>query len=181
VLSLALVLLASSEVLPNSSKFGLLSNSTQSLNSLRFFYVQNQSPDDTASSKYASNKSLRLKDPNKALMLAIFPGFFLHGTGHLYAGKPKTALLLFSTQIVGAYLIIGGSFRQSELSEAEDGNGYMIGLIGSFLYFGSWFYDLIGAPLEIKKRNEKLLRSRKIDIDFEINESVYCLKLVKKF
>ena len=127
------------------------------------------------------NTNSRLKDLNKAIMLAIFPGFFLHGAGHLYAGKPKTALLLFSVEIVGTLLMIRGSVRETAGSKDKDESPILDMLVGSFFYLGSWFYDLIGSPLEVKKRNEELLRSRNIDIEFEIKESHYCLKLVKKF
>ena len=61
-LSLALVLITSTDVFANSAKFGFLSDRTQSLNSLRFFCVQNQSARDTGTSKYM-NRNLRLKGP----------------------------------------------------------------------------------------------------------------------
>jgi len=182
VLAIALILISSTEAFANPSKFGFLADSSQNLNSLRFFYTKNQSPVDTSSSNYPQNKNLKLKDPNKALLYSIFPGFFLHGTGHLYARKPKTALLLFSTELFGALLLV----RATELEnlsnkEKTTEDPALLGITGSILFFGSWFYDLIGSPLVIKKRNEELLRKGNIDIEFEIKESLYCLKLVKKF
>ena len=61
-LSLALVLIVSTEVFANSFKFGFSSDRTQNLNSLRFFYLQNQSGTDAGTSKYINSNS-RLKDP----------------------------------------------------------------------------------------------------------------------
>lgn len=182
VLVFALILIINSNVFANSSKFGFLADSSQNQNSLRFFYAQNQSVSDTSNSKYLQNKNLRLKDSNKALFYSIFPGFFLHGTGHLYAGKPRTALLLFTTEVFGVLLLVrAAGLENSSNKEKTAENSALVGVIGSMLFFGSWFYDLIGSPLEVKKRNEELLKSGKIDIEFEIKESLYCLKLVKKF
>ena len=177
-----LVLIVPTEAFAKSSKFRFLSDSTRSLNSLRFFCIQTESPVDTGASEYLKDTNLRLKDPNKALLYAIFPGFFVHGTGHFYAGKTKTGLLLLGTELVGIGFVVKGIVMSfAEMEEERPGEPGIPLAIGYILFCGSWFYDLIGSPLEIKKRNEELLRSRNIDIEFEIKQTHYCLKLVKKF
>ena len=89
ILALALILISSTESFASSSKFGFLADSSQNLNSLRFFYAQNLSAVDTGSSKYVDNKNLRLKDPNKAILFAISQVFFFTGQDIYMQGKQK--------------------------------------------------------------------------------------------
>ena len=184
VLGLALVLIISTDVFGNSSKFGFLADSSQNLNSLRFFYAQNQNAVDTGSSKSLKNTNLRLKDPNKALLYAIFPGFFVHGTGHFYAGKTKTGFLLLGIELLSFAILVEAA--SLDWAEAETGAKQPIDpgvpfAIGTALFLGSWLYDLFRSPVEVKKRNGELLKSGHINIEFKLKEKSFCLKLVKEF
>jgi TM2 domain-containing membrane protein YozV len=142
-------------------------------------YLWAEEPEMIDSGNTSSNetKNLKLKDSNNALLYAIFPGCVIHGLGHLYAGKPKTGLLLFSTEALGGILIVRGSLIESGISKAKDEGGPIDELVGGFLFFGSWIYDIIASPLAIKKTNEQLTKGRKIDVKLELKEGSYYLKL----
>jgi hypothetical protein len=184
VLALALILINSTEVFANSSKFGFLADNPQNQKSLRVFYAQSQISVDTTSSKYLQNKNLRLKDPAMALFYSVIPGLVVHGSGHFYAGKRKTGFLLLGIELLSFAILVDAAML--DWAESETGAKQWIDpgvpyVIGTVLFWGSWLYDLFRSPVEVKKRNEELLRSGNIDIEFEIKESLYCLKLAKKF
>jgi hypothetical protein len=180
----SLILIVSSNVFAKPFESSLLADNTQKLNSLMYFYSQNQSPDDTGRSKYANNKSLRLKDPNKALLYAAIPGFVVHGAGHFYAGKTKTGLLLLGTELVAFAFLVQSALL--DWAEAESGAKQPVDpvvplAIGTVLFYGCWLYDLFASPGEVKKRNEELLKTANMDIELGLKQNTYCLKLVKRF
>jgi len=176
-----LVLIICSEAFAGSFESSLLADKTQNLSSFRYLYTQNQSPDDTTSSKYANNKSLRLRDPDKALLYAIIPGFVVHGAGHFYAGKTKTGLLLLGTELVAFGFFVEGAlleFQESEGWTIEGPDPAVFFAVGTALFYTSWLYDLFASPGEVKKRNEELLKSKDINIKFELKEQGCSFELV---
>lgn len=125
-------------------------------NSMSYLYTLTSSQIDSAGKGSIRPDSLRLKRPNTALLIAVVPGFLFHGSGHFYARKSLTGLALFATESVGLILwlrgsnFMGGSSGGPDTEQAEF-------ITGMALFFGSWAYDLIGAPLAVNKENEKLL------------------------
>lgn len=171
VLLVSMFILSSASA--DSSKFGFLADDSQNLNSLRFSYTQNESPVDTGSSKSLKNTSLRLKDPNKAILYAIFPGVFAHGAGHFYGGDSKTGTILLCTETFG-FIVLFGFFGRAieELSgdaAAFMKDPYIRGGMGIVLFFGSWYYDIFHSPQAAKDYNEKLLMKKGIGL--KINSS----------
>ena len=125
-------------------------------NSMSYLYTLTASQIDSESKGSSHPDSLRLKNPNTALLIAVVPGFVFHGSGHFYARKSLTGLALFATEAVGLMVWRrGGNFLGSSGGGTDAEQVQFI--IGMALFFGSWAYDLIGAPLAVNKENEKLL------------------------
>jgi hypothetical protein len=109
--------------------------------------------------------SIKLKDPKMAVFYAVIPGILVHGAGHFYAEKPKTGLILFGAEALGLLFLMRGvasEFREND----SDGSGAFEGITGFTLVLGSWIYDLIGAPLAIERKNQKLLGKKTADLKF---------------
>lgn len=171
-LGIALGLIISSEVFANSFNLSLTSDRTQNLNCLRYFYAQNQSTTDTGNSKQVINKNLQLKDPNMALVYAAVPGFIVHGAGHFYAGNEKTGFVLLGIEFVG--ILLGGIGTLREFGEAmgaaEESPSPDLYLLGAaILFFGTWTYDLIQAPSEVRKYNEQLFKNSSLKLEKKNN------------
>jgi hypothetical protein len=97
-------------------------------------------------------------------LLAIFPGLFVHGLGHRYAGNSDTAdeLLLMEgysllTAAAGGGLLAVGI---SEDAEAVEIGGWVGIGAGGLLYLGSWIYDIAFTPSEVKRYNQALRAGR---------------------
>lgn len=125
-------------------------------------YTQGQSRIDSSYKEQTRPDSLRLKNPDIALLIAILPGSVVHGAGHFYAGKPLTGVALLGLEIIGTGLVFFGAVEG--LGEAMEGGskGNPEGtiLIGFSLFLFSWIYDIIGAPLTIAKENERILQKQ---------------------
>ena len=52
--------------------------------------------------------SLKLKDPNMAVLYAVIPGVVIHGSGHFYAGKMGTGAVLLGCGAAGATIFYYG-------------------------------------------------------------------------
>jgi hypothetical protein len=129
-------------------------------NSTSYLSTSPASQTDSAKKVSARPDSVGLRSPNKALLIAVFPGFIAHGSGHFYARKSLTGLALFTAEAAGLILwlrgsnFMGGSSGGPDTEQAEF-------ITGMALFFGSWAYDLIGAPLAVNKENEKLMKESK--------------------
>ncbi|MDH4222976.1 MAG: hypothetical protein OEV55_05480 [candidate division Zixibacteria bacterium] len=124
-------------------------------NSLSYLYTFQSEERDLTFRDYSKSDSLKLKNPNTALFYAAVPGFIVHGVGHFYAGKEKTAALLFVTELAGIALVSYSIYLGMGEIESEDTDkDYFVGLSGLILFAGSWMYDMIGAPKVVKKHNE---------------------------
>lgn len=112
------------------------------------------------------NTKTKKKSPWIALAISFFPGIIIHGAGHTYAGKHKTAGLLFTCELIGLGLIgagivvvsltvftkVGTLGTADISSETSDLAKFLFGA-GSGLFVGSWVYDVIGAPLACRQEN----------------------------
>ena len=113
---------------------------------------------DQGSFKVAGFKTL---EPRKAFLRAVFPGFLFHGAGHQYVGQPGNGFLLLSAEIVSVPLIIIGAHIQAFDDDPDTktlGDLYTksyFGFFGLNLFFGSWIYDMVAAPIKAKKYNQK--------------------------
>jgi TM2 domain-containing membrane protein YozV len=146
-------------------------------------FLLSQQPQDSTSVK--NTKSLKLKSPYMAIFYSFIPGIVFHGAGHIYAGKIGTGLLLFGSGIVGAGLFTIGSidvvFSQMENSSPTWKPGYVLMATGSIMFIGSWFYDLIGSPLAVQKRNRELLQNNKTELKFQLKDKDLRLAIVWHF
>jgi len=87
------------------------------------------------------------KSPHKARYIASVPGFLIHGLGHMYAGDYQTGALLFTLEVTGILM---------ELSPVlfDELNPLVI-LGGGLLFWGTYIYDITGAPKAAQKYNER--------------------------
>ncbi len=127
---------------------------------MSYLYTLTSSQIDSVSKGSTRPDSLELRNPNVALLIAVFPGFVFHGSGHFYARKSLTGLALLATESVGLMVWRrGGNFLGSSGGGTDAEQVQFI--IGMALFFGSWAYDLIGAPLAVNNENERLLGQSK--------------------
>lgn len=125
-------------------------------NSLNYLYTQETSQMDSINKGYVRPDTLRLKNPNTAMVIAILPGSIVHGAGHFYARRPVTGAALLGIEMVSLVFFvraIGQGLSDTGNPEQERQDSF----IGTTLFFGSWFYDIIVAPMTIAKENEKIL------------------------
>ncbi len=125
-------------------------------NSMSYLYTLTSSQIDSASKGNVRPDTLRLKNPNTAIVIAILPGSIVHGAGHFYARRPVTGAALLGIEMVSLVFFvraIGHGLSDTGSPEQERRDSF----IGTTLFIGSWFYDIIVAPLTIAKENEKIL------------------------
>ncbi|MGB2768290.1 MAG: hypothetical protein WBC88_01020 [Candidatus Zixiibacteriota bacterium] len=161
------------------------------------FLLAQQVEDSTAVPKADSirgtrTRSVKLKNPYLALGIAVYPGIALRGAGHWYAGKEGTAMILAGAAAVGALLLLGLTADPPLEGDGDTLNGdrkndgsleYACGVTALVLVVGSWVYDIVGAPLAVKRQNERLLRERKatLEFDFDNRGELVRIQLVRRF
>jgi hypothetical protein len=119
------------------------------------------------------------KSPLLAVLLAIFPGIFVHGLGNLYAGKSSRAEELMGEEAIGVAAMgisAGLNFlafqenghaehskgvekvygRMSEVSEYLGGGA--TGIFGTAFFFDSWIKDIMEAPGAVEFHNKEMRR-----------------------
>lgn len=146
-------------------------------NSLRYFYAQQSTPVDTMRINTRTAPKIKKRSATAAFLIALVPGSVVHGAGHFYAGKPKTGFVLFGTEIVGIGLFMGGALSGLPGNVREDA-GETIGFVGFSLFMFSWVYDIIVAPTEAKKHNQKPLEKTSLDLGILSLEGKQELKLL---
>ena len=104
-----------------------------------------------------------------AFFLGMFPGFFVHGLGHLYAGDGTTGGILLLSELITlplslAYLLSEG-FNDDENGKFNLQDAWGIACIG--ILFGGWMYDFIHAPIVVEKYN----KNARANIRFYGNQS----------
>jgi len=129
-------------------------------NSLNYLYTQEPMVNDTIYEKANESTPGKLKSPTKALVIALVPGSVVHGAGHFYAGKTKTAFVLFGAEIIGAGMaFLGGAVSNlpHDTGGESGSGGDAVLILGLGLFVGSWMYDVMQSPLVVKNQNDKLL------------------------
>ncbi len=138
------------------------------------------------SMKVHTSESMKLKDPNVALFRAAVPGFFVHGAGHFYAGRRTTGIVLLACELVGCTFFTVGALDQAvsqlEGAHSSDGvSGEGLIVIGAILFVGSWTYDMIGAPLAVRKYNAALIEKKPVGMELRMREGQPRLVVVWRF
>jgi len=158
-------------------------------NSLNYLSVQDTISNDITDNKTAVSKPAKSKSPATALVIALVPGAVVHGAGHFYAGKTKTAIGLFGAEIIGGVLVFFGALGSSLQSDTEGESGSNAGpivlFLGLGLLVGSWIYDIAESPAVISRQNDQTPEKKPFphDLDLQLekdNQQIKCL-LVKHF
>ncbi|HVM31585.1 MAG TPA: hypothetical protein VMU88_00480 [bacterium] len=96
------------------------------------------------------------KDPNKAFLVAFFPGFLIHGYGHFYAEDNLMGSALLTGEVlslasIGTGLIIksdpstfSGGILGDSANANQVGSNMIIG--GAILFMATWVVDMAHAP-----------------------------------
>jgi hypothetical protein len=105
------------------------------------------------------------KDPNKAFLLAFFPGLLIHGYGHFYADDNLMGNVLLTGEVVSVLSFGLGVLIKSDTttfsggllgtpSDANNtGNNLMWG--GIIAFTGLWIIDMAHAPTAAKDYNDE--------------------------
>lgn len=106
------------------------------------------------------------KDPTKALMLAVFPGFLVHGYGHLYAKDKLTGTALLGGEILSLTAIGMGAIMKADPEQYQGGifgnnNATVDNTARRMIIYGgvgfavTWFADILHAPTAAKDYNDR--------------------------
>ena len=90
-------------------------------------------------------------------MLAVFPGFIIHGLGHFYAEDFLTGSVLLTLGLV-TYPAFRYGFFALGLGEAEGKATirHAVLVVAVIGFLGSWIYDFMHADVAVRKYNEKI-------------------------
>lgn len=138
-------------LLAESSGTGLLGSSDTGL-------LLAQSSDTGLSGSLETNhQTYFYKDPNKAFLLALFPGILIHGYGHFYAEDQLMGDVLLTGEVVS---IVSFGFGVLINSDTNTFSGGLLGTpsnannIGTNLVWGGiiaftalWIVDMAHAPI----------------------------------
>jgi hypothetical protein len=109
-----------------------------------------------AGSLETNHQNYFYKDPNKAFLLALFPGLLIHGYGHFYAGDNLTGNILLTGEVVSVVSVGLGALIKSDTNtfsggllgtptnSANIGNNLIWG--GVIAFAGLWIIDMAHAP-----------------------------------
>ena len=92
--------------------------------------------------------------------MALFPGSFLHGVGHYYAEDE-----FFGGLCAGAE---GASIPFMIFSMWGGAGSSGLFITGMVLFWGSWIFDVIHAPVSAEHYNERILREFKLPLQTRI-------------
>lgn len=123
------------------------------------------------SGKTISSHELTFKNPYVAFFCALVPGAIVRGSGYLYAGHKKTFLPLFTINTVASVGLLFGlfnSFGDIEGGSSNKDEGWAAG--GLMLFFGTWAFDIIGAPIVCTRDNRKKKNALSFQPYFKHNE-----------
>jgi hypothetical protein len=93
-------------------------------------------------------------------LIAIFPGLFVHGLGHLYAGNDDRACEIMTMELCSVLTMgLGGALvalGESEDADAVTISGWIGVGIGAVPFLGTWIYDIVYTPSEIHEYNKRI-------------------------
>lgn len=119
--------------------------------------------DDTimVNGKVYDKRTLGLKNPYGAVLMATTFGLWVHGAGHFYAGRSDIGWLLLGTEVIstGGIALLGISTTKNKEDQAV-GNVIAYGLL--ICWVGSWIFDIIHAPIACIKENKKTIEDLSI-------------------
>ena len=100
------------------------------------------------------------KSPAIAFALGFGPGFFIHGLGHYYIGKPKTGNAMFALEIVSTAVIVYAGPHTLFAGWDNPGKKNAPGMsflfaAGLITFTGTWVYDFTAAPYKAIQLNKK--------------------------
>lgn len=105
------------------------------------------------------------KDPNKAFLLAFFPGLLIHGYGHFYADDNMMGNVLLTGEVVSVLSVGFGVLIKSDtttfsgglLGNPNDANNIGTNLIwgGVIAFAGLWIVDMAHAPTAAEDYNNE--------------------------
>lgn len=100
------------------------------------------------------------KDPNKAFLLAFFPGLLIHGYGHFYADDNLTGNVLLTGEVISVLSVGFGALIKSDtttfsgglLGSPNNAENIATNLIwgGVIAFTGLWIIDMAHAPTAAK-------------------------------
>jgi hypothetical protein len=104
------------------------------------------------------------KDPNKAFLLALFPGLLIHGYGHFYADDNLMGNILLTGEVVSVVAVGFGAIIKSDTTTFSGGilgpprNAEKVGtnfIWGGIIGFTAlWIVDMAHAPTAAKDYND---------------------------
>lgn len=118
-----------------------------------------------AGSLETNHQNYFYKDPNKAFLLAFFPGLLIHGYGHFYADDQMMGNVLLTGEVVSVLSFGLGALMKSDTNTfsggilgtpsnaANIGNNLMWG--GVIAFAGLWIVDMAHAPTSAKDFNDE--------------------------
>jgi hypothetical protein len=105
------------------------------------------------------------KDPNKAFLLALFPGILIHGYGHFYADDNLMGNVLLTGEVVSVISVGLGALIRSDTTTFSGGllgDRNNAGTVGSNLIWGGiiaftglWIVDMAHAPSAAKDYDDE--------------------------
>lgn len=122
----------------------------------RISYAIHYKVQDSIIARIDTNKINTAKywDPLDAFGLAVIPGVIVRGAGHWYAKRYLTGTALFIASVIGLKLYISAQdpsgwegYRDGHPIWHENKYYKLQRYSGLFIWFGTWAYDLIGAPI----------------------------------
>ena len=118
-----------------------------------------------AGSLETNHQNYFYKDPNKAFLLAFFPGILIHGYGHFYADDNLTGNVLLTGEVVSVVSVGLGALIKSDTNTFSGGllgdpnNASNIGnnlIWGGIIGFTAlWIVDMAHAPTAAKDYNDE--------------------------
>lgn len=123
--------------------------------SISFVSAQNADTGLTGSLE-TNHQNYFYKDPNKAFLLAFFPGLLIHGYGHFYADDNIMGNVLLTGEVVSVLSVGAGALIKSDtntfsggiLGDSNSANSIGTNLIwgGIIAFTGLWIVDMAHAP-----------------------------------
>ncbi len=119
------------------------------------------------------------KSPWHAFLVAFLPGLVIRGLGHHYAEQHMVGFGLLGAEIVGGKLIYDG---MGDWFGPREGNQTKLD-VGLGLFFGSWIFDFIRAPVLVEKANRRKQDARLSNVFLNLEPTAAGIKLdlVKSF